>query len=178
MGSVSPPDVGLSIVYTSLQGSFGVAKADSSGAIVCDHAEFQREHRSLSTNVCRAGVRGPRRAPGCTRGVRRDSLGQRGRKVLPPPNRWRGGRKKGVQRTRLRQALLFDFFLIGTRFSNQAGNGYATEDGICFLFFLFRFHFHCFCGDVHCCDFSFIPGTHQNKKRSMHVRACVRRPGY
>ena len=57
--------------------------------------------------------------------------GQRGRKALPGPNRWRGGRERGGQRTRLRKALLFDFFLTGARCSNQTGNNYMRGNRDC-----------------------------------------------
>ena len=89
---------------------------------------------------------------------------------------WREGR---AAYERLREALLFDFlFLTGARCSNEARNNYIGGDGdFLFLFSNFRFHFHCFCGAaVPCCACSFR--TYQNKKKSMYVRTCMRRPGW
>ena len=64
----------------------------------------QSEHQ-----LCRAGERGPRLAPGFMRGGRRGSLWQGGREALPGSNRLRNGRERGGRRMRLREKCYSGF---------------------------------------------------------------------
>ena len=175
MSSVWPPDVGLNTICTSLQGSFWCARDFQEVLIFANKPTFrerarQTESPTLSSQRTRVTVSSTghhaRQATGFT--------GQRGRKALPGPNWWRGGRERGGQRTRLGEALPFVFFLTGARCSNQAVNKYIKGDGDFFSFSQFRFHFFfCFWGAVPCCAFSFV-----HIKRSMHVHACGVRVGH
>ena len=99
-------------------------------------------------------------------------LGQRGRKSLLGPNRWRGGRQRGGQRTRPGKALLLEFVLTGARCSIQAGNehirgGKGLIDILAYTSFFFCSSLPQKIVCLPCCAFSFsyIPDTRYHTKQ-------------
>ena len=101
---------------------------------------------------------------GFTRGGRRGSLRQRGRKALPGPESVARWSREGRAACKTEKNSAVRFLLLDRRKVFQSrGNTYTRGDGDVFFLWIFRFHFHCLCGVVPGCAFSSV-NTKNSKK--------------